>query len=143
MKILQKTHTAKIALFYILLLLLWSVISSTISVSETGEVFCESQECYVNHVSSTFAPMGKTFPSQSYLSARSFSTQETVSTTRGRNIRPQLRSVKNISASLLLPVLFSGILIFSSHLWGQKVLSHCLCGIVITNYLHDQDGSKI
>lgn len=135
-------NNKKVCLFYILILLLWGTVSSTTSISELTDTVCDLQDCYVNH-SSAITPLGNTFPSQEYLSARNLGAQETVSVVRGRSIRPLTRSVRNLAAILCSGTLLSGIAVFSRHFSGQEILSHCLCGIVITNYIHDQDGHKI
>ena len=140
-EMLQKTCSKKICLFYILILFLWGAVSSTTSALEMADCLCDAQECYVNH-SSTIQPLGKTFPSQAFLSARNFGAQETVSAARGRNIKPLSRSVRNTTAVLFTGIVFSGIFVFSVHIVGREILSHCLCGMIITNYLHRQDGQK-
>lgn len=137
-----KNSTKKLCLFYILILFLWGTVSATTSASEMADYICSAQERYVNH-SSSIVPLGKTFPSQEYLSLRNTGTQETVSVAKGRNIRPLPRSVRNITALLSFHNLFSNTSVFSGRFTGQEIPSHSFCGIIITNYIHAQDGQKI
>lgn len=139
---LLKKYDRKICLFYILILFLWGTVSAVTSVTESAEFVYDAQKNYVNRPS-TITSMSNTFPSQEYLSSRSINAQETVSVTRGRSIRPLSRSIRNITPLLYTGILFAGIAVFLRHFTGQEILSHCLCGIVITQYIHAQDGQKI
>lgn len=139
---LLKNYTQKISLCYILILLLWGVVSSAAYTTEIADVVCTSDDCYVNHSSATIGPVGRTFPSQKYLSARNFGAQETVSAARSRQIRPLPRTVRNIVAALFHGSLLMGTF-FSSRQWKERcVPSHCFCSIIIANYIHHQDGQK-
>lgn len=138
---LLKNYAKKICLFYILVLFLWGIVSSVTPVTEMADFVCGEQECYVNS-SPSITSLGNTFPSQKYLSARYANAQETVSVARGRSIRPLPRSARNTAAFLYTGVLFAGIIIFSRQFTRREILSHCLCGIVITQYIHAQDGQK-
>lgn len=141
-KMLLKNYAQKICLFYILVLFLWGTISAVTPTTEMAGLVCDEQDCYVNH-SPSITSLGSTFPSQEYLSARHANAQETVSVARGRSIRPLPRSARNIATFLYTGILFAGIIIFSRHFTKREILSHCLCGIVITQYIHAQDGQKI
>jgi len=136
-----KNYTPKISLCYILILLLWGVVSSAAYTTEIADVACASDDCYVNH-SSAISPVGRTFPSQKYLSARNLGVQETVSAARGRHIRPLPRTVRNIIAALFYGSLLMGSFFSSGRLKEQGVPSHRFCGIIIANYIHHQDGQK-
>lgn len=143
---LQKTCRKNLCLFYILILFFWSAVSATTAASEMTDFFGSpdfaSSECDANHSSVALTPMGRSFPSQEYLSARDFGVQESVSTARGRSARPLPRSVRN--ADVLFPdSLFSGAFLSFAHFSEYKIPSYRFCNIMITNYIHDQDGHKI
>lgn len=139
---LQKPYQQKICLFYILILLLWGTVSSAASASEMTGMFCGEEECYVNRSPSAITSAGQTFPSQKYLSARDFGGQQTVSAAKGRSNRPLLRSVRNHFTVLCKDVLSFHALFCLESFWGHGIPSHCSCSIMITNYIHQQDGQK-
>lgn len=139
---LLRKYAKKLCLFHILLLFFWGTVSAVTPVTEMANFVCDASGNYVNH-SSVLTSLGSTLPSQEYLSARNTNAQETVSVARGRSIRPQPRSARNITTFLYTGVLFAGISIFSRRFINREILSHCLCGIVITQYIHAQDGQKI
>lgn len=138
----SKGLNKRLCLFYILILLLWGALPCAVSASEISGIVCNSEECYVNHGSATISPITKNFPAGEYLSARELGPQETMSAARSRSIRPVSRSIKHFSMHL-----FSGSPLTSTHsifrhFLQRKTVSHCLCSIIITNYIHHQDGQK-
>lgn len=137
----QKTHRKTIGIFYILALLLWSVCSGASSVSEITDVVCAEQDCYVNH-SSAIISVSRHLPTQKYLSARASDTSETLSAARNRGVRPLPRSIRQITSYL-----FSGSSSANQHALSRMlsvcaIPSHSSCSIIITNYVHRQDGQK-
>ena len=138
----QKTYRKTLCLFYILTLLLWGVCSGASSVSEITETVCGVQDCYVNRSSSASIQAARHLPSQEYLSVRASGTSETLSAARSRSVRPLSRSVRQAAAYL-----FSGIPYTNHHALSglfsvHEIPSHNLCGIIITNYIHRQDGQR-
>ena len=128
---LQKNYTLKISLYYILLLLLWSVFSSAAYTTQIAGTVCASDDCYVNH-SSAISSVGRTFPSQKYLSAA-----------RGRHIKPLPRTIRNIIAALLYGSLLISTFFSGRQLKEQSAPSHRFRAIIIINYIHNQDGQKL
>ncbi len=138
----SKKHSKNLCLFYILVLLLWGIFPCAFSVSEMGEIVCRAEENYVNHQADAISSVTKHIPAEKYLAARDFGTQETMSTARGRSIRLASRSARHIAVDLFMdvqrPDTHSAFRYFLRH----ETVSHCLCGIIITNYIHRQDGKK-
>lgn len=137
----RKTYQKSLCLFYILLLLLWSVCSGASSVSEITDVVCGVQECYVNH-SSAVTSMSRHLPAQKYLSARDFGSSETLSVSRNRSVRTLSRSVRQISLHLLFNHPSANPRILSGMFLAHRIPLHNPCGIIITDYIHRQDGQK-
>lgn len=139
---LQKNYTLKISLYYILLLLLWSVFSSAAYTTQIAGTVCASDNCYVNHPSA-ISSVGRTLPSQKYLSARNLCVSETVSAARGRHIKPLPRTIRNIIAALLYGSLLISTVFSGRQLKEQSAPSHRFRAIIIINYIHNQDGQKL
>lgn len=137
----RKTYRKKLCLFYILALLLWSLCSGASSVSEITDAVCGSQDCYVNH-SSAITSTARHLPTQKYLSMRDSGISETFSSARKSGVRTLSRTVRQITAHLLPGSLFAGQHALSGLFLAHKIPSHRLCGIIITNYIHRQDGQK-
>lgn len=137
----RKTYRKNLCLFYILTLLLWSLCSGASSVLEITDVVCGLQNCYVNH-SSAITSTSKHFPAQKYLSARDSGTVETLSAARNRSARTLSRTVRQVTAHLFSGNPSAGQHALSGLFLAQKIPSHRLCGIIITNYIHRQDGQK-
>lgn len=137
----QKTYQKTLCLFYILALLLWSVCSGASSVAEIADAVCGAQHCYVNHTPAIISK-ARHLPAQKYLSARDSGTSETLSALRSRNIRPLSRSVKQIAAQLFSCSPSANHHALSGLLLTHEIPSHNPCGIIITNYIHRQDGQK-
>lgn len=137
----HKTYRKTLCLFYILTLLLWSVCSGASSVSEITNAVCGLQDCYVNH-SSAITSTSKHFPAQKYLSARDSGTVETLSAARKNSARTLSRNVRQIATHLFPGGLSAGQHALSGLFLTHKIPSHRLCGIIIANYIHRQDGHK-
>lgn len=138
----QKKYGKRICLFYVLVLLLWGILPCVFSVSEMAVAVCGEEECYVNHKSASISPVTRNFPAEEYLAARDFSAQETMSAARGRSIRPVSRSVRQIAVLLFKDGRRADTHSAFRHFLRRETVSHCLCGIIITNYIHQQDGQK-
>lgn len=137
----QKTYKKSLCLFYILTLLLWCICSGASSVSEITDVVCGEQNCYVNH-SFAIISTSRHLPAQKYLSARDSGTSETLSSARNRGIRSLSRTIRQVVSHL-----FSGNSSAAQHalsglLLVREIPAHSSCGIIITNYVHRQDGQK-
>lgn len=141
LRMLLRKFTQKLSLFYILILFFWGIISASSFTVEMSDIIHAAEESYVNH-SSAIIPLDRTFPSQKYLSARNFNAQETVSVPKGRHIRPLPRTARNIIAALFYGSLLSGIFFYLRRPKEQEVPAHNFCAIIITNYMHHQDGQK-
>lgn len=141
-KMLLRKHTQKLSLFYILILFFWGIISASSFTVEMSDIIRATEECYTTHSSAAIMPLNRTFPTQKYLSARNFNAQETVSVPKGRHIRPLPRSVRNSIAALFYGCLLTGIYCSSERPKRQEIPSHRFCTIIITNYIHHQDGLK-
>ncbi len=137
-----KKHRKALCLFYILVLLLWCVFPCAACASGMGEIVCDEDECYVNYKTASISPVTKHFPAEEYLAVRDFGTQETVSAARSRSIRPVPRSVRHIAIHLIPDGLRTDTQAAFRYFQGRENIPHCLCGIVITNYMHQQDGQK-
>ncbi len=137
----RKTYRKNLCLFYILTLLLWSLCSGASSVSEITDAVCGLQDCYVNY-SSAITSTSKHFPAQKYLSARNSGTVETLSAARNRSAKTLSRTVRQVTAHLFSDSPSAGQYALSGLFLAQKIPSHHLCGIIITNYIHRQDGQK-
>lgn len=137
----QKTYQKTLCLFYILALLLWSICSGASSVSEITDAVCDAQFCYVNH-SPAIISKARHLPVQKYLTARDSGTSETLSAARNRSIRPLSRSVRQIAAQLFSCRPSANPHALSGLLSAREIPSHNPCGIIITNYIHRQDGQK-
>lgn len=137
----QKTCKKTLCLFYILILLLWGICFGASSVSDITETVCGAHGYYVNH-SSAITSSARHLPSQEYLSVRDSGTTETLSAARNRSVRTISRTVRQIASHLSAihpttgPHAHSGLLIM------RWIPSHNPCGIIITNYIHRQDGQK-
>ena len=81
-------------------------------------------------------------PSQEYLSVRDSGTSETLSAARNRGVRPLSRSVRQTAAYLFSGMPHANRHALSGLLSIHEIPSHNLCGIIITNYIHRQDGQK-
>lgn len=139
----QKVHKKSLCLFYILILLFWSVISGTASASEITGLVCAGSDCYVNHPSSTtLASLDKRLPIRETLSARDSEGTETLSAAGSQRIRPLSRSVRHAAAELISGDSSANLSAICGqfHLLTRSV--HSLCGITITKYIHHQDGQK-
>ena len=99
------------------------------------------QDCYVNY-SSAITSTSKHFPAQKYLSARNSGTVETLSAARNRSAKTLSRTVRQVTAHLFSDSPSAGQYALSGLFLAQKIPSHRLCGIIITNYIHRQDGQK-
>lgn len=137
----RKTYQKTLCLFYILTLLLWSVCSGASSVSEITDAVCGMQGCYVNH-SSAITSTSRHLPAQKYLSARASGTTETLSTARNRSARTLSRAVRHLSAHLFSGSPSANQYALSGLFLTHKIPSHNLCGIIIADYIHRQDGQK-
>lgn len=137
-----KKHGKRLCLFYILVLLLWGTLPCAVSVPEMAELVCGAEDCYVNHDVVSISPVTKHFPAEEYLSAREFGTLETMSAAKGRSIRPVSRSVRQIAVHLSPDSLRANTHSAFRQFLRRGTVSHCLCGIIITNYIHHQDGQK-
>ena len=84
----------------------------------------------------------KHFPAQKYLSARNSGTVETLSAARNRSAKTLSRTVRQVTAHLFSDSPSAGQYALSGLFLAQKIPSHRLCGIIITNYIHRQDGQK-
>lgn len=138
----QKEYSKRFCLFYILILLLGGILPCAFSASEMAGVFCDEEICYVNHKTTLVSPIRKHFPAEEYLATRDFSTQESMAAAKGRSIRPVSRSVRHIAIQLFVNGLRINTHSAFQYYWRQETASHCLCGIIITNYIHQQDGQK-
>ena len=138
----KKTYKKTLCLFYILTLLLWGVCSGASSVSEITGTVCGVQDCYVNHAPSAITQGARHLPSQEYLSVRDSGTSETLSAARNRGVRPLSRSVRQTAAYLFSGMPHANRHALSGLLSIHEIPSHNLCGIIITNYIHRQDGQK-
>lgn len=137
----QKPYRKTRCLIYILSLLLWCICSGASSVSEiTGDV-CGAENSYVNH-SSAITSTSRHLPTQKYLSARSSGTPVTLSAARNRSIRTLSRSVRQIASCLFSNISSVNKFTLSGLFLTHEIPSHNPCGIIITNYLHRQDGQK-
>lgn len=139
---ISEKHGKKICLLYILVLLLWGVLPCAFSASEMAGAVCDVEECYVNHKTAAISSVANHFPGEEYLAARDFSTQETMSAARGRSIRLVSRSVRHMAVQIFVDGLRANIPSAFRHFLRCETVSHCLCGIIITNYIHQQDGQK-
>lgn len=137
----HKTYQKTLCLFYILTLLLWSVCSGASSVSEITDAVCGRHDYYVNH-SSAITSASRHLPAQKFLSARDSGTVETLSAARKNSARTLSRYVRQITAHLFPGSLSAGQHALSGLFLAQKIPSHRLCGIIIANYIHRQDGQK-
>lgn len=137
-----RTYNRKLCLFSILVLLFWSMVSGAVSVSEITEAVCCEQDSYVNHTSSNITPAGRHIPAQEYLSAWHFGTEESVSATRGRSVKPLTRNVRHISAGLFCSGLLAAAFAVFGQLSYRQIPSYCSYGIIIINYIHHKDGRK-
>lgn len=138
----QKKYGKRLCCLYILVLLLWGVLPCAFSASEMAVAVCDEEICYVNHKTAVISPITRHFPAEEYLAAREFSTQETMSAARGRSVRPVSRSVRHIAVQLFAGGLRTNIHSAFRHFLRHETAAHCLCGIIITNYIHHQDGQK-
>ena len=137
----HKTYKKTLCLFYILIRLLWSVCSGASSVSEITDTVCGMQDCYVNH-SSVITSTSRHLPAQKYLSVRDSGTAETLSAARKSDARTLSRTVKQIATHLFPGSLSADQHALSGLILAYKIPSHRLCGIIIANYIHRQDGQK-
>ena len=138
----RKKFNKKLCLFYILILFLWGVLPGAVSAPEIAGVVCGSEECYVNQEAASISPVTKHFPAEEYLSVQDFGTQETMSAARNRNVRQVFRSVRHIVLHLSSNDLQSGTHSAFRQILQRETAPYCLCGIIITNYIHHQDGQK-
>lgn len=141
-KMLSKIHTKKPYLFYILILFLWNIATTTSASLEMTDGICDLCGSYVNHSVANLSAIEKTFPIQEYLSAQNTGAQEIVSSARTRSVKPLLRSVRNIMETLFPGMLFAGLSAASMLLMCHEIFPHCSRSIMITNYIHKQDGQK-
>lgn len=138
----QKEYGKRFCLFYILILFLWGVLSCAFSASEMAGIVCDNDGSYVNQRTTSISQNTRHFPAEEYLATRDFGAQETMSAARGRSIRPVSRSVRHVAIQLFADGLRTNTYAAFRHFWRQETASHCLCGIIITNYIHQQDGQK-
>lgn len=143
LRMLLRKLTQKLSLFYILILFFWGIISASSFAVEMSDMIRATEECYASHSSAAIMPLSRTFPTQKYLSARNFNAQETVSVPKGRRIRPLPRTVRNVIAALFYGSLLTGIFCSFQRSKRQQIPSHRFCAIIITNYIHNQDGLKV
>lgn len=144
-----KTMTGKsckkiLCLFYILALFFMNVISGASSASEITGVVCAESEYYVNHIAfTTLTSMDKRLPAREHMSARDSEGPEALSAAGSQRIRSLSRSVRHTAIDPLFSCGFSA---DSYALFGQlhrhTIPVHSLCGIIITDYIHHQDGQK-
>lgn len=139
---LSKDCNKKLYLFSILVLLLWSTFSGVSSTSEITDFVCSQQYSYVNRSVSSITPAAKHIPIQEYLSNQYSGTQETVSVARNRSVRLLSRTVRHITAGLFYGGFCAASFAVLGQLSYQQVPTFCLCGIIITNYIHQKDGRK-
>lgn len=139
----QKFCKKTLCLFYILALLFWSVISGVSSTSEITGLVCGESDCYVNHsFSTTLASLDKRLPLHENVSVRDSEGPETLSATGSQRIRPLSRSVRHAAADLISSNSSAGLSAVCGQFHRQHISVHSLCGIIITNYIHHQDGQK-
>lgn len=138
----KKEYGKRFCLFYILILFLWGVLSCAFSASEMAGIVCDNDGSYVNQRTTSISQNTGHFPAEEYLATRDFGAQETMSAARGRSIRPASRSVRHVAIQLFADGLRTNTYAAFRHFWRQETASHCLCGIIITNYIHQQDGQK-
>lgn len=139
----QKVHKKSLCLFYILILLFWSVISGTASASEITGFVCAGSNCYVNHASSTtLTSLNKRLPIRENLSAHDSENTETLSAAGSQRVRPLSRSVRHAAAELISGNSSANLSAVYGQFHRQHISVHSLCGIIITNYIHHQDGQK-
>lgn len=122
-------------------LFLWGICSGASSVSEITETVCGAQRCYVNH-SSAITSAARHLPTQKYLSARDSGAPESLSVSRNRSVKPLSRSVRQIASHLFSDNLLTTLHAHSGLLMVSEIPSYIPCGIIITNYIHLQDGQK-
>lgn len=138
-----KSGKSILSLFYILTLLFWSVISGVFSASEISGVVYGENECYVNHASSTtLVSLDKRLPAREQMSTRNSEGPETLSAAGGQRIKPLSRSVRHTAADLFVCASSANPYALSGQLHRHTISVHSLCGIIITDYIHHQDGQK-
>lgn len=140
----EKTRKKTLCLFYILILLFWNVISGASSASEMTGVVCAESECYVNQLAAaTLTSMDKRLPAREHMSARDSEGPESLSATGAQRIRPLSRSVRHAAIDHFLFCDSSASLYALFGQFRRQTISvHSLCGIIITDYIHHQDGQK-
>lgn len=139
----EKTCKKSLCLIYILTLLFWSVISGSVSASEITGVVCGESDCYVNHISpTTLISLDKRLPLRENLSARGSEGLETLSATGSQRMKPLSRSVRHTAANLIPCHSYGNLYAIGRQFHQHQIAIHSLCGIIITNYIHHQDGQK-
>lgn len=139
----QKSCKKWICLIYILALFFWSVISGAASASEITGSVCDADNCYVNlSASTTLTSLDKRLPIRENLSARNSEGPETLSAAGGQRIRPLSRSVRHAAADFLSCNSSAHLYTVPGQFHRLTGSVHSLCGIVIINYIHHQDGQK-
>lgn len=133
-----------LCLFYILILFFINVISGASSASEITGAVCAGNGYYVNHiVSTTLTSMDKRLPTREHMSTRDSEGPEALSATGSQRIRPLSRSVRHAAMDHLFSCGFStNLYALSGQLHRHTISVHSLCGIIITDYMHHQDGQK-
>lgn len=135
----QKT----LCLFYILVLFFLNVISGAASASEMTGFVCAENECYVNHAASiTLTSMDKRLPAREHVTTRESEAQETLSSNVSQRVRLLSRSVRYAAIDLFSCNFTAGLYALSGQFHRHTISVHSLCGIIITNYIHHQDGQK-
>lgn len=143
-----KTMTDKpckktLCLFYILVLFFLNVISGVASASEMTGFVCAESECYVNHVvSTTLTSMDKRLPAREHVTARDSEGPETLSATGSQRVRLLSRSVRHAAIDLFSCNSAAGLYALFGQFHRHTISVHSLCGIIITDYIHHQDGQK-
>lgn len=139
----DKPRKKTLCLFYILILFFINVISGASSASEITGSVCAGNEYYVNHmVSTTLTSMDKRLPARECMSTRDSEGPETLSATGSQRVRPLSRSVRHAAIDLFSCNSTAGLYALSGQLHRHTISVHSLCGIIITDYIHHQDGQK-
>lgn len=132
-----------LCLFYILVLFFLNVISGVASASEMTGFVCAESECYVNHVASTtLTSMDKRLPAREHVTARDSEGPETLSATGSQRVRLLSRSVRHAAIDLFSCNSTAGLYALFGQFHRHTISVHSLCGIIITDYIHHQDGQK-